>query len=170
TVPAAQTAAMIRHEIKALNSNLPAPKLETMDALLADLVAEPCLQTALLTLFGLVALLLAATGIYSVMAHAVTERTHELGIRLALGAQTRDITRLVIAQGIKLVALGLALGLAVALAFTRVLRSILYGVSATDPLTFAGVPLLLLLVALLACWIPARRATKVDPLITLRQH
>lgn len=170
TVPAAQTAAMIRHEIKALNSNLPAPKLETMDALLADLVAEPRLQTALLTLFGLVALLLAATGIYSVMAHAVTERTHELGIRLALGAQTRDITRLVIAQGIKLVALGLALGLAVALAFTRVLRSILYGVSATDPLTFAGVPLLLLLVALLACRIPARRATKVDPLITLRQH
>jgi putative ABC transport system permease protein len=168
TTPATLATAALRHEIKTLNPNLPAPKIETMDALLADLVAQPRLQTALLTLFGLVALLLATTGIYSVMAHAVAERTQELGIRLALGAQRGDILRLVVGQGLKFVALGLAFGLAGAWAATRVLRSILYGVSATDPLTFAGLALLLLLVALAACWLPARRATKVDPLIALR--
>ncbi|HMV49148.1 MAG TPA: ABC transporter permease, partial [Blastocatellia bacterium] len=166
--PTAQAAAMIRQEVKGLNKNIPAPKPETMDAQLSGLVAQPRLQTALLTLFGLIALLLAATGIYSVMAHAVAERTHELGIRLALGAQSGDIAWLVVGQGIKLVALGLALGLAGAWAATRVLRGILYGVSVTDPLTFAGIALLLLAVALVACWIPARRAARVDPLAALR--
>ncbi len=166
--PMAQAAAMIRQEVKGLNKNIPAPKIETMDAQLSSLVAQPRLQTGLLTLFGLLALLLAATGIYSVMAHAVAERTHEIGIRLALGAQSGDIARLVVGQGIKLVALGLALGLAGAWATTRVLRGILYGVSANDPLTFAGIPLLLLAVALVACWVPARRAARVDPLAALR--
>ncbi|HEX4949282.1 MAG TPA: ABC transporter permease [Blastocatellia bacterium] len=168
--PAATVTAAIRNEIQALNKNIPAPKMETMDALLADVVAEPRLQTTLLTLFGLTALVLAAIGIYSVMAYSVASRTQEIGIRMALGAQMADVLRLVIGQGMKLVLLGVALGVAAALALTRLLQSLLFGVSATDPLTFVLIVLLLLGVALLACFLPARRATKVEPMRALRHE
>lgn len=168
TTPAATTIAAIRSEIKALNKNIPAPKIETMDKLLADVVAEPRFQTMLLTLFGMVALLLATVGIYSVMAYSVAQRTHEIGIRMALGAQVVDVLQLVIGQGLKLVLLGVAIGLVAAWALTRLLTALLFGVRATDPLTFIVITLLLLSVALLACWIPARRATKVEPIIALR--
>jgi ABC-type antimicrobial peptide transport system permease subunit len=107
-------------------------------------------------------------GLYSLIAYTVAQRAHEIGIRLALGAQRRDILRLALRQGFTLAALGIALGLVGAIAATRTLRSLLFGVSPTDPVTFLSIPLLLALVALFACWFPARRATKVDPLVALR--
>jgi predicted permease len=160
--------AAIRNEIKALNKNIPAPTIETMDAVLADVVARPRYQTMLLTLFGIVALMLAAVGIYSVMAYSVVQRTNEIGIRVALGAQAHDVLRLIIRQGMKLVVIGVALGTAASLGLTRVLTTLLFGVSATDPLTFMVIALLLAGMALLACYIPARRAMKVDPMVALR--
>ncbi|HEY9231340.1 MAG TPA: ABC transporter permease [Blastocatellia bacterium] len=157
-------------EIKALNKTLPAPGIQTMNQLLSDVVAEPRFHTMLLVSFGAVALLLSAVGIYSVVSYVVTQRTHEFGIRMALGAQPRDVLKLVIAQGLRQVLLGVAIGLAAALALTRWLRSLLFGVSATDAPTFVAITFLLIGVALVACYLPARRATRVDPMIALRSE
>ena len=141
---------------------------QTMNEILADSLAAQRFSMILLDAFALVALLLASLGLYGVISYLVGQRTHELGIRLALGAQRADMLRLVLGHGMKMALGGVALGLIAALALTRMLAKLLYGVSATDPLTFGGVALLLLLVALLACWLPARHATKVDPMIALR--
>jgi ABC-type antimicrobial peptide transport system permease subunit len=139
-----------------------------MEQILSRSLAQRRLNLTLIGSLAVLAVALAAGGLYSLIAYTVAQRTHEIGIRLALGAQRRDILRLVLRQGFTLVALGIALGLAGAIAATRALRSLLFGVSPTDPATFALIPLLLALVALLACWFPARRAMKVDPLVALR--
>ena len=158
----------VRAEVKALDSDLPLTNVKTMQEHMRLPLAPAKLLALLSSALGILALLLAAIGLYGVMAYIVGSRTHEIGIRMALGAQTSGIHILVIGQGMRLTVVGIALGLIAAFALTRVLRSVLYGVGATDPVTFIGVAVLLLAVALLACFIPARRATKVDPLVALR--
>jgi len=161
-------AAAVRDEIRALDKDLPPFNIKTMNDLMYESLARERFTTLLLTIFAGLALVLASVGIYGVMSYAVTQRTHEIGIRMALGAQTRDIFRQVVGQALRLAGLGVALGLAAAFALTRLMASLLYAVSTTDPLTFALIAILLSGVALLASYIPARRAMKVDPMIALR--
>jgi len=161
-------AARLRSEVRALNKDQPVYSIRTMEQVRDHSIAQPGFRTLLLSLFGAVALVLAAVGIYGVMAYSVTQRTHEIGIRMALGAQQKDVLKLVVRQGMVLTLIGVAIGLAAASGLTRVLSSFLFGVTATDPATFVGVSLLLAGVALLACYIPACKATKVDPMVALR--
>ncbi|HZG54137.1 MAG TPA: ABC transporter permease [Pyrinomonadaceae bacterium] len=158
----------IRNEVLQMDKDQPISNVGTMERIVAATVAPQKFATWLLAVFAATAMLLAAIGIYGVMAYSVTQRTHEIGIRMALGAGRRDVLRMVVSQGMKLAFIGVALGLAGAFALTRLMSSLLYGVSATDPLTYGGVSLLLASVALLACLVPARKATKVDPMIALR--
>jgi predicted permease len=160
--------AAVRGEVAALDKNLPLYDLKTMRQHLGLALLPARLAGGVLGVFGLVAVALAAAGIYGVMAYSVSQRTREIGVRMALGANAGDVLSLVARQGMKLVAIGMAIGLAAAVALTQLLKSFLFGVSASDPLTFAVIAALLMIVALLACWIPARRATKVDPLVALR--
>ncbi len=162
--------AAIRREVQTLDGQLPVYNLKTLAEQKDGALYAERMAAALLTLFGLLALLLATIGLYGVLSYAVTQRTRELGIRLALGAQPREVLKLVIGQGLRLTLVGLLLGLATAFALTRLLEKLLFGVSATDPLTFAAVALLLAAVAFLACWVPARRAAQVDPLVALRHE
>jgi putative ABC transport system permease protein len=158
----------IRHEVQELDREQPIDQIATMEELLATSLSQSRFSTLLLGIFAGVALILAAVGIYGVMAYSVEQRTHEIGIRVALGAQTGDVLSLVIRQGLVLAIAGVGIGLGAALIITRVMTSLLYGVTATDPLTFAIISLLLTGVALVASFIPARRATKVDPMVALR--
>ncbi|MGH9833108.1 MAG: ABC transporter permease, partial [Blastocatellia bacterium] len=171
TATGAQTLlAAVRREVQSLDATLPVYNLQTLAQQKDGSLYTERLAAALLTLFGLLALSLAAVGIYGVLSYAVTERTREMGIRLALGAQPRDLLKLVVGQGMILVLIGLVIGAGASFALTRLIEKLLFGVSATDPLTFAVIPLLLAGVALLACWIPARRATRMDPLAALRHE
>jgi putative ABC transport system permease protein len=166
--PLESLAAAIRSQVLELDRDQPVTNVRTMTEVVSRSVWQTRLYTMLFGAFAAVALILASVGIYGVMAYSVTQRTHEIGIRMALGAQTRDVLRMVVGQGMLLALVGVAIGLVGALALTRVMASLLFNVSATDPQTFVGVSLLLTGVALLACYIPARKATKVDPMEALR--
>jgi len=150
--------------------NVPLENIRTMTQMVETSVAQRKLSVQLLGGFAGVALLLAAIGLYGVLSHTVTQRTREIGIRTALGAQRPDVIGLVLRQGMKLTCLGILIGLAGAFGLTNLIRSLLFDVAPTDPLTFAVIPVMLAMVALLACWLPARRAAKVDPMEALRHE
>jgi len=158
----------IRQEVWALDRNIPITNVRTMEQILAAVTVQPRFNTILLGIFATVALILSGVGIYGVLSYSVTQRTHEIGIRIALGARPGDVLKLVVRQGMILTLFGIVIGLAASFALTRLMAGLLYDVSATDPATFALIALLLAAVALLACYLPARRATKVDPLVALR--
>jgi putative ABC transport system permease protein len=169
-VEAAALAAAVQREVLQLDRNIPITAVRTMQERVADVTSRTRFIAVLLGLFAGLALLLAGIGIYGVMAYSVSARTREIGVRMALGAQVSDVLKLVIGQGMKLVLVGVALGLVASVALARTIKNLLFGVSATDPMTFAAIALLLMLVALLACYLPARRAAKVDPLVALRHE
>jgi putative ABC transport system permease protein len=159
----------IRHEVQAVDPNIPIYAVRSMEEVVARSMAERRFALQILAFFAIVALLLAAIGIYGVMAYTFSRRTHEIGIRMALGAQRKDIMRLAVGEGMTLVAIGLGVGIVGALLLSRYLRFMLYSVKPTDPLTFLAIAALLAFVALLACLVPAQRATQVDPLVALRE-
>ena len=163
-------AAAARREIQAIDPDQPIGDVRTMQSWMSELTARSRFGALLLSIFAGLALVLAAIGIYGVMSYSVTQRTHELGVRIALGAQTRDVLKLILGRGLALTLIGIALGLVASFALTRVLSSLLFGVSATDPVTFGALSLLLTAVALVACYIPTRRAMKVDPMVALRNE
>jgi putative ABC transport system permease protein len=158
----------VRAEVRVIDPDLPTYGIRTMEEVMAVSVGQQRFAMALLGVFAVIALALSAVGIYGVMSYSVSQRTHEIGIRMALGAEAGDVLKLVLRQGLMLTVTGMAIGLAATFAVTRFLRFLLFGISPTDPLTFAAITLVLGVVALLACYIPARRATKVDPMIALR--
>jgi putative ABC transport system permease protein len=158
----------IRREVLQLDKEQPIFSSETLDSLIAKSTGDQRFSMMLLGVFAAAAIVLASVGLYGVMSYAGAQRTHEVGIRMALGAQRRDVVGLILRQGLRLALSGIGIGLIAAWAATRLLINMLYGVGATDLPTFAGVSLLLIGVALLACYIPARRATKVDPMVALR--
>src|SRR6185369_13503611 len=158
----------VQNEVHAMDAEVPIFDVKTMDEYISATVAAPRFNATLLVIFAGVALILTIVGLYGVMSYSVAQRTNEIGIRLALGAQSRDVLLMVVKQGSTLILLGLVIGLAGAYALTRLIESLLFGVTAKDPFTFAAVAVLLAVVALIACYIPAWRATKVDPLDALR--
>jgi len=159
----------LRLEVQALDKDQPIYNVRTMDDVVMNSLGTRRVSMQLFTVFAGAALLLAALGIYGVMAYSVTQRTQEIGIRMALGAQKSDVLKLVIRQGMTLAVIGVVVGLVGAFALTRLIARLLFGVAATDPLTFVAIPLLLLVVALVACYVPARRAARLDPKIALAQ-
>ena len=158
----------MREAVRSVEINLPVFDVKTQIEQSDETLRTERLFARLLSFFGALALSLAGIGLYGVLAYAVAQRRQEIGVRVALGAQTRDVLRLIIGQGMSLALLGVTLGLGGAFGLTRLMQTMLYGVSPTDLLTFAIIAVVLLLAALLACWIPALRATKIDPLIALR--
>jgi predicted permease len=160
-------AATLRREVQALDKDQPIYNVRTLDDVVANSLGTRRVSMQLFAVFGIAALLLAAIGIYGVMAYTVTQRTHEIGIRMALGAQRSDVLALVVRQGITLAAIGVAAGLAGAFTLTRVMAGLLFNVRPDDPMTYLAISFLLIVVAFLACYLPARRAAKLDPLIAL---
>jgi putative ABC transport system permease protein len=162
------TVAAVRSRVSALDKEVLVTNVSTVDQMVSAALREPRFNTALLGAFAGLALLIASIGLYAVISYSVTQRTHEIGVRIAVGAGQDDIFRLIVGQGMVLTLTGVAIGLAASFALTRVMLSLLFEVSAADPLTFVGISLLLTFVSLLACYIPARRAMKVDPMAALR--
>jgi ABC-type antimicrobial peptide transport system permease subunit len=161
-------AASVRNAIWAVDKDQPVSNMNAMEDVVARALARQRFSMLLLAIFAGLALVLAAVGIYGVMSYSVAQQTREIGIRIALGAQRGDVLKMTVMQGLKLVAVGLVIGLAAAFVLTRVMASLLFGISATDPLTFLVISVVLLGVALLASYIPALRATRVDPMVALR--
>jgi putative ABC transport system permease protein len=165
-----QVVPSIRNEIRAIDRNIPLPRISTLDSQLDANMAQRRFQTSLLMLFSAIALLLAGIGIYGLIHQSVALRTREIGTRLALGAPPGNVLRLIVSQGMTLAFCGVGIGLLAAFGLTRVLTGLLFGVTPTDPTTFIAAPGILLLVALLACYLPARRAAKLDPVVALRSE
>jgi predicted permease len=168
TLPLPSLVPSVRTALASVDTNLPTGDFQPLEQIVERAVSPRRFITLLLGGFSGLALILASLGIYGVISYSVNQRTNEIGIRMALGAPAISVLKLIIGQGIRLAVIGLAIGLAASLAITRVMSALLFGVKATDPLTFAGIALLLGGVALVACYVPARRATKVDPLTALR--
>jgi len=168
SVEPASLSGSVRQIVNEVDKSVPVSSVQTMDHIVSQSITQPRFNLFLLGLFSAVAMLLSAAGIYGVTAYTVTQRTHELGIRLALGAQVGDVLKMILGQGMAVIGVGLVLGLVSAFGLMRLLRSLLFGVGENDPVTFVAITGLLLLVALVACYIPARRATKVNPLEALR--
>jgi putative ABC transport system permease protein len=168
SLSASSAAAGIRQAVHSIDKNLPVTDIRTLEDALGESISQERFRTFLLGSFSVIALLLAVIGISGVISYFVSQRRHEIGIRMALGAQRCDILRLILGQGTKLAVFGVGIGFAAALLLTRFMASLLYGVSATDPLTFGMVAIILLSVAMSACYIPASRATRVDPMVALR--
>jgi putative ABC transport system permease protein len=164
----AMLAQQVKSQVWRLDDKIPLTKVEPMTSVISASLAAHQFNMLLMTIFAVTALILSAVGIFGVISYSVTRRSHEIGIRMALGAKRRDVLRLVVGQGMILAATGAAIGLGAALALTRLLSSLLFGVTTSDEVVFAGAPVLLLLAGFLACYIPARKATRVDPMITLR--
>jgi putative ABC transport system permease protein len=158
----------IRREVAQIDPDLPVSEIATMDQVVAESIWQPRLYAMLFAVFAGGALVLAMIGIYGVMAFLVQTRTHEIGVRMALGATARDVFKLIVGRGMKLTIIGVAVGVGGAIALTRLMQGLLFNTSTTDPITFIVISLLLSLAAFLACYIPARRAAKTDPLIALR--
>jgi putative ABC transport system permease protein len=165
---AGSLAPAVREVIASLDRAVPVTAVQTMDDVVAGANARPRFTLVLLATFAVIALVLASVGIYGVIGYAVSQRMHEIGVRMALGATPRNVVRLIIGQGMRVVAVGIVAGLAGALLVTRLMTNVVYGVRVTDPLTYGAVALLLTLVALLASYVPARRATRIDPLASMR--
>ncbi len=170
TVPPTSIVAAVRDQVREVDAEQPIIQVQSLTQLVDRRLSQPRFSTTLLGLFAALAVVLAAVGLFGLLSHLVTLRTHELGIRLALGAERREVLWMVIGQGLRLALLGLAIGVGGALALGPLLRTQLFGVEPTDPVTLASVATGLLMVALLACYLPARRATRVDPMIALRQQ
>ena len=168
SLSASSVAAAIRQAVRSIDKDLPVTDVESFPDALGQSISQERFRTFLLGLFSAIALVLAAIGILGVISYSASQRTHEIGIRMALGAQRRDVLHLILGQGAKLALLGLGIGVLLAFLLTRLIASLLYSVSATDPLTFGAVAIILLCVAVAACYIPARRAVRVDPMVALR--
>ncbi len=170
SVEPSSLSASVRQAVNEVDRSVPVADVKTMDHIVSESITQPRFNLFLLGLFSAVAMILSAAGIYGVTAYTVTQRTRELGIRIALGAQVRDVLQMILGQGMAVIGVGLVAGLAAAFVLMRLLRSLLFGVGENDPLTFVAITAVLVLVALIACYIPARRATKVDPLVALRSE
>ncbi|MGA9882859.1 MAG: ABC transporter permease [Candidatus Acidiferrales bacterium] len=170
SLSASSVAAGIRQAVRSIDKDLPVTDIESFPDLLGESISQERFRTLLLGSFGAIALVLAAVGIFGVISYSTSQRTHEIGVRMALGAQRRDVLRLILGQGARLALFGLGLGVVAAFLLTRLMDTLLYGVSATDPLTFGAVAIVLLGAAMIACYIPARRAMRVDPMVALRHE
>jgi len=168
SVEPSSLSAAVRQVVNEVDKSVPVSSVKTMDHIVSESITQPRFNLFLLGLFSAVAMVLSAAGIYGVTAYTVTQRTRELGIRIALGAQVSDVMKMILGQGMAVIGIGLVVGLVAAYWLMHLLRSLLFGVRESDPLTFAAITVVLVLVALIACYIPARRATRVDPLVALR--